>query len=505
MKRFVILVLVAIVATAFSSARAADTPDKIISRYKKAAGAPARRIENTLMTGTASTNDGATGRFYYRAAGPDRVRMDIEAGETKVSECYNGKSAWRQDSRGLRTLLGTGASSLRLMAILANSRLKDLSRARVIVRSTRTAPPDGVKGDGIDFLSNGVQATVFFDPASGLPSVEEIEKPEGQQVYFFSDYRKVDGVMEPFSIRVKDSTGETRVSVDKVEHNQPLQDSDFRFPESGGAPLPEVDKLLKTIVANQEQVEQLRERYTFRAVETQHKQDDKGNSKETETKVYEVIPVAGNLIHKLISVNGKDLAGPEKEKEDRRVQKEIEDSVKRQEKRKEKKEKAEQEGKQAEDKADVTVSMFLRVTQVSSVRREVFHGQEVIAFDFEPRKNFTPHGLGETLASKFAGTMWVDQNALQIVRMEAHLIDSFKIGGGLLASVSPSSYLIFEQEKIDGDVWLPSYAEANVMARLLLLKKLKLDATTRYSDYKKYHIDSEYKYNKPKDSDKPQQ
>src|SRR5262252_641130 len=153
MKRFSIFVL-AVVATAFSSARAADTPDKIISRYKKAAGAPARRIENTLMTGTASTNDGATGRFYYRAAGPDRLRMDIEAGDVKVSECYNGKSAWRQDARGLRTLLGMSAGIIRMRAILANSRLRDLPRLRIIARPASAAPPDGIKADGVEFLGN---------------------------------------------------------------------------------------------------------------------------------------------------------------------------------------------------------------------------------------------------------------------------------------------------------------------------------------------------------------
>jgi hypothetical protein len=403
----------------------------------------------------------------------------------------------------LRTLLGTGAGSLRLLAILANSRLRDLSRARVVIRPASTAAPDGSKADGIEFLSNGVRAALFFDQASGLPLVEEIEKSDGKQDFFFGDYRKVDGVMEPFSIRIKDSSSEILVEITRVEHNKPLADADFRFPESEGPPLPEVDKLLKTIFTNQEQVEQLQERYTFRAVETEHKQDDKGNGKETETKVYEVIPVGGRLIHKLISVNGKELSAAEKEKEDRRVEKHVEEAVKRQEKRKEKKEKAEEQGKQSEHDEEVTVSMFLRATQMSSIRREVFHGQQVIAFDFEPRKDFKPHGLGETVANKFAGTMWVDQNALQIARMEAHLVDSLKIGGGLVASVSPSSYFIFEQEKVDGDVWLPSYAEANFAARVLLLKKLKLDATTRYSDYKKYHIDSDYKFNKPKETDKP--
>jgi hypothetical protein len=497
--------MVAIIAEVASSSVQASSTDRIINRYRKAAGSPSRRIENTLMAGTARVGDGPPGRFYYRAAGPDRIRMDIEAGDVKVSECYNGKSAWRQDARGLRTLLGNSAGSLRLLAILANSRLRDLSRARIVTRPATTPAPDGSKTDGIELISNGVRAALFFDQASGLPAIEEIEKSEGKQDFFFSDYRKVDGIMEPFSIRIRDSASEVLVEIAKVEHNKPLEDADFRFPESGGQPLPEVDTLLKTIFTNQEQVERLQERYTFRAVETQHKQDDKGAAKDAETKTYEVIPVGGQLIHKLISVNGKELSGPEKEKEDRRVQKQIEEAVKRQEKRKEKKEKAEEQGKQNEDNEEVTVSMFLKATQVSSVRRETFHGQQVIAFDFEPRKDFKPHGLGETLANKFAGTMWVDQSALQIARLEAHLVDSFKIGGGLVASVSPSSYFIFEQEKVDGDVWLPSYAEANFAARVLLLKKLKLDATTRYSDYKKYHIDSDYKFNKAKETDKPEQ
>jgi hypothetical protein len=503
MKKAPIALVVALLAAAAPISLGADSADKIINRYKRAAGTPTRRIQNTMMAGTTRAGGGPAGRFYYRTASPDRIRPDVDAGDLKVSECYNGKSAWRRDATGLRTLLGNTAGSLRLLAILANSRLRDLSKARIMIRLASTPAPGGAKADGVEFLGNGVRATIYFDQASGLPVIEEIEESDSKRDFFFGDYRKVDGVMEPFSVRIKDGAGEIVASIDKVEHNQPLADADFRFPDSSGPPLPDVDKLLKTIFANQEQVEKLQERYTFRAVETERKPDDKGNAKETETKTYEVIPVAGQLIHKLISINGKDLAAAEKDKEDRRVEKQIEQAVKRQEKKKEKEQKAE-EGKQGDHNDDITLSVFLKATQVSSVRREVFHGQQVIAFDFEPRKDFKPHGLGETLANKFAGTMWVDQEALQIARMEAHLTDSFKIGGGLLASVSPSSYFVFEQEKIDGDVWLPSYAEASVAAKLLLLKKLKIDATTRYSDYKKYHIDSDYKFNKPKETEKPQ-
>ncbi|HEX8090561.1 MAG TPA: hypothetical protein VF762_17005, partial [Blastocatellia bacterium] len=126
-----------------------------------------------------------------------------------------------------------------------------------------------------------------------------------------------------------------------------------------------------------------------------------------------------------------------------------------------------------------------------------------IAFDFEPRKSFKPRNRSESLASKLAGTMWVDEAARQIARLEARLTNSFKIGGGLLASISPSSAVIFEQEKVGDEVWLPSYGEINLSARVMLFSKLNRNYVRRNSDYKKYRIDSGYDLSKPEKSGKP--
>jgi hypothetical protein len=100
--------------------------------------------------------------------------------------------------------------------------------------------------------------------------------------------------------------------------------------------------------------------------------------------------------------------------------------------------------------------------------------------------------------SKLAGTMWIDEGARQIVRVEARLTDSFKLGGGLLASISPSTAVAFEQEKVGDEVWLPSYAEANISARVFLLAKFSRNIVTRFSDYSKVKIDSQYEVAKPK-------
>ena len=128
----------------------------------------------------------------------------------------------------------------------------------------------------------------------------------------------------------------------------------------------------------------------------------------------------------------------------------------------------------------------------------MFRGHEVIAFDFEPIKGIKTKNRTESLVSKLAGTMWVDENAQQIVRLEARLTDTFKFAGGLLASVSPSTAVALEQEKVGDEVWLPSYAEANISARVMLFAKFNRSVLTRYSDYKKYKIDSKYDLEKLK-------
>jgi hypothetical protein len=258
------------------------------------------------------------------------------------------------------------------------------------------------------------------------------------------------------------------------------------------------------VVANQEKIEQMRERYTCRMTQTERKLDGDGRVKQSETKTYEVTPVGNRTVERLMSVNGKELSAAEREKEDRRVQKDVEEIIKRREKELEKKERDRERGREQEEDDDrVTILDFLHLCEITSMRREVFRGVEVIAFDFEPRKSVKPKNRVEAIVSKLAGTLWVDEQAGQIVRLEARLTDSFKMAGGLLASVSPSTAFAFEQEKVDGEVWLPSLTEANISARVMLFSKINRSVKRSYTDYKKHRVDSTYETGKPAGSIKP--
>lgn len=507
MKRRVCFSLVIfILALAVESMAADNSASKIIDRYKKASGgSAARRIKSTSMTGSVKSTDGATGRFSYQIAMPESLRVEIEAGGAKTSQCYNGKSAWRMDERGLRTLLGDEAKRLRLEALLAGSRFSDLSRNRIVPQSAGTGVIDGRQANAVEFIKDTVRLKFYFDAVSNLIVKQERETGDGAEEIFYGDYRAVDGVMEPFTIKIKKSASELLVTMERVEHNRAIDQAAFRYPQMEGArPLPDIETLMKAVVANQEKIEELRERYTCHLTQVERKHDGDGRVKETETRVYEVTPVGRQAIERLVSVNGKELSAGEREKEDRRVQKEIEEIIKEREKQQQKKERAEARGeKEKDDDDDVTILDFLRISEVTSLRREMFRGHEVIAFDFEPRKGFKPKSRAESIVSKLAGTIWVDEAARQVARLEARLTDSFKMGGGLLASISPSSAFVFEQDKVDDEVWLPSYGEANISARVMVFAKFNRSMKRSYSDYKKYQIDSKYDLTKPAESKKP--
>jgi hypothetical protein len=74
------------------------------------------------------------------------------------------------------------------------------------------------------------------------------------------------------------------------------------------------------------------------------------------------------------------------------------------------------------------------------------------------------------------------------------------IGGGLLANLQKGTSFTFEQAYVNNEVWLPTYVEAHVGARLLLLKGIKVNVVTRYSDYKRFNVETLNTIGKPREA-----
>lgn len=256
-------------------------------------------------------------------------------------------------------------------------------------------------------------------------------------------------------------------------------------PAPEARPLPDIPTLLLDIRKNQAALEDLRKDYTCHLSEEQDKTDSDGNVKSRELKDYDVFYIGDEEVLHLLAKDGKPLEGDEKQAEDDKFNKRY-DKLKKQQS-----ELASDPQKRAkkEEQEDAELSDFLRAETFTNPRREMFRGQEVIAFDFAGNPAYKPKKEIDRIIQKLTGVMWVDEQAREIVRLEAHFAESVKVGGGLLASLQKGSNFVFEQEKINGEVWLPSYAEVHFAGRIVFVK-LKQNFVDRYSDYKKFRVGS---------------
>ena len=94
--------------------------------------------------------------------------------------------------------------------------------------------------------------------------------------------------------------------------------------------------------------------------------------------------------------------------------------------------------------------------------------------------------------------MWIDENAHDVARLEAYFVGDMKIGGGLVASLQIGASMVIEQAFLNNEVWLPTYEEAHASVRVLLVKGFRINEVTRYSDYKKFNVETLATIGKPK-------
>ena len=244
------------------------------------------------------------------------------------------------------------------------------------------------------------------------------------------------------------------------------------------APLPDIRQLMQEVIAHQKQVDKLRENYTYSSTQVTQDIDSNGQVKKTETDEYEVFYVNSHEIDREVNKDGKPLSDHDSEKETERVTKLVEKAEKT-------------PPDQSLEGQSISISRVLEIMDVRNPRRENFRGRPTIVFDFVGQKNAKTHGLAEDVSKKLEGTMWVDEADREVTHMEVSFDDNFHVGGGLVANIQKGSNFRFDQEKVNGELWLRDGSEANVQARVLLVKGVNQHFTERDHDFKRFHVDAE--------------
>jgi hypothetical protein len=87
-----------------------------------------------------------------------------------------------------------------------------------------------------------------------------------------------------------------------------------------------------------------------------------------------------------------------------------------------------------------------------------------------------------------------------VVRLEAYFLNDVRFAGGILANLQKGTSFMFEQGYVNGELWLPTYMEAHIGVRFLLVKGVKVNVASRYSDYKRFNVETLNTISKPKEA-----
>ncbi len=483
---------------------------KIIEQYVKAIGGSGKlsKLRTLSLEGSLTrVSDGKTGTFTLDTKTPNRYYMELLAGDQPEILAYNGKSAWHLSVPGEpATLLGQEALELEAASFLATTHLLTLKKSKAgaaFISPAKVGSRDALVVEIT--MPTGVKRQFYLEVSSHLLLKESGATGGAPQEMIYDDYRPENGIQIAHKLELHRGNETYNIVVNRVSVNQGIGERVFDFPIKSQVRLPDLKKLFAEIDANQKAADKIKENYTGRRATEETQFDGSGKVTKIERQEYTFFYLHGEEISTLVGEDGKPLSKEKQAKQNEMTKKRIEEVQKKQTKKGEKEKKAEEEGKGDKDKDqdEPGIEIFLRSCQFVNPRHERFRGQDVLVFDFEGNPEYKPKNIAEHVAQQLAGVVWVDEKQHEVVRLEAYFVKDFRFAGGLLANLQKGTSFIFEQTFLNNEVWLPTYEEAHVGVRVLLVKGFKVNEVTRYSDYQRFHIETLSTIAKPKEPADP--
>jgi len=495
---FLTLIASVFVFTATLETVSAQSPSSLFKKAEKALGGSKRlsSIKSTTRIGRVTRlSDGKSGEYRMEVANPNLFTEYIEIEGFEIQSGFNGKSVWARDSRGgLRTLTGVTSLDFQAEAVFRNSLWRNFGKEKWRAVAAGSTEIGGKNSSVISVTtSKGRKFKLFFENTSGLPIGQEFVTDDGTRRIIYSDFRNVNGVLEPHGMRFIIEGESFDVTLESVAHNTRIDRARFDFPVISGEPLPDIPTLLKELQANEDRVEDILDTYSFEQKIIRREIGKDGVLRETESETNQLSFYKGYRITRMIEKNGRPLTEREQASEDREVQKRVEDIERRIAREERRRVSQSAAGTPDGEGRRISIAEVLRASNLLNPRRERYKGRDVIVFDFEPNTNFDYKNATSFLKffGKTAGVMWIDEKDKQVARLDAVLFDSYKVAGGILANLKKGASFTLEQERINDEIWLPSIADINLDIRVLLVKGFNVNQVIRSYNYKKFETEVE--------------
>ncbi len=225
-----------------------------------------------------------------------------------------------------------------------------------------------------------------------------------------------------------------------------------------------------------------RKNYTYQERTEVRQFDSKGKLSKTDVQTNEILILEGQPYEKLIARNDHPLSEKDAQKEQKKLDQEV-DKRKRQPAA----ERARLEKERLEEQK--YLREFTDAFDFKIIGEEAVSGNPAWVISVTPKPGYKPKQSEAKMFTKLRGKVWIDKGEYHWVKAEGEAIDTLSFGF-FLFRVAPGAKVSFDQTRVNGEVWLPSHITVKAEARIALLKKMRAEIDITYREYRKFQADS---------------
>lgn len=221
--------------------------------------------------------------------------------------------------------------------------------------------------------------------------------------------------------------------------------------------------------------------YTYLERQHQKQFDGDGKVKSQTLRTFEVSFPDGSPYRKLVARNDKPLSPEELKAEEDKRQWTIEQ--RRRESRDQREHRVSEyrkrQDRQREPLQEIPDAFTFRITG-----SETLAGIDAWVIDAAPKPGYKPKSIYTAFLPKMKARLWISKRDNHWLKLDAETTDSFSYGAFLIR-IGKGAHILMEQSPVGDGVWLPRRIALAGSARILLVKSVRAQLDTQYSDYRK--------------------
>jgi len=247
---------------------------------------------------------------------------------------------------------------------------------------------------------------------------------------------------------------------------------------------PDAREIVRRSVAAEDKSQQIRRNYTYKSLNVVRESDSGGKVRSTRSTLSEVLFVGGRPFRYVLERDGKPLPAEEGAKARATLDAAVNEAAHLSPA--ERKIREEQYVKSTAKRRD----LYNNIPDAFNFR--IVGQRSIDGRDTWEMRASPNHDYKGPFASAFhnmEGTLWIDKNDYQWVKVEADSLETISFGW-ILARIGKGSRLTIENMRLNNELWAPRRLTIHASGRVALVKKLNADQETTYSDYRKFQTDS---------------